>query len=157
MSEETFKGSIEAYTFPDEFNAADGTRELGSGIKVGQQARKAFGLAYRTLIGNDVKATDFGYKIHLVYGAKVSPSEREYESVNDDPGAVTLSWEFSTTPVALPDYKPVAHLIFDSTEMSASDLKKLEDMIYGNGTGSASPKLPLPSELATMFPKVPKV
>lgn len=153
MSEETFKGSIEAYTFPDEFNAADGTRELGSGITVGQQARKSFGLAYRTLVGNDVKANDFGYKIHLVYGAKVSPSEREYESVNDDPGAVKLSWEFSTTPVALPNYKPVAHLIFDSTKMDVADLKKLEDMIYGNGTEATEPKLPLPSELATMFPK----
>lgn len=153
MSEETFKGTIEAYTYPDEFNAADGTAELGAGITLGQQARKPFGLSYRTLIGNDVKANDFGYKIHLVYGAKVSPSEREFESVNDDPGAVTFSWEFSTTPVTLPSYKPVAHLVFDSTKMPAADLKKLEDMIYGNGDGAAKPKLPLPSELVTMFPK----
>lgn len=155
MSAETFKGTIEAYTYPDEFNSADGTKELGAGIIVGQQARKPFGLAYRTLVGNDVKANDFGYKIHLVYGAKVSPSEREYESVNDDPGAVTFSWEFSTTPVTLPNYKPVAHLIFDSTKMDVADLKKLEDMIYGNGTEATEPKLPLPSELVTMFPKAP--
>lgn len=151
MSEETFKATIEAYTYPDEFNAADGSVELEKGVYVGQQRRMPFGMSYRTRIGNDVQNNDYGYKLHLIYGAKASPSEREYETVNEDPSAVTFSWEISTTPIAVEGYRPVAHFVVDSTKADATALKTLEDMLYG--TEEVAAKLPTPAEFLELFPK----
>lgn len=149
LSTENFKGTIEAYTYPDEFGACDGSAELATGVAVGQQTRAPFGLAYRTLVGNDVKATDYGYKLHLVWGAKVSPSERAYETVNDTPAAITFSWAFTTTPVQVEGLKPTASMVIDSTTADPAKLKALEDMIYG--TESDPAKLPSPAEVKAMF------
>lgn len=154
FSQENFKGTITAYTYPDEFEDADGSKEIAVGVRAGQQRRRPFGLSYRTLIGNDVDETGHGYKLHLVYGAKVSPSERAYETVNDTPAAITFSWAFVTTPTVPTnfDMEPTAHVIIDSTKVDAAKLKALEDMLYGGGTGSADPKLPTLDEVIAMFP-----
>ena len=154
LSTENFKGKIEAYTYPDEFGVCDGSAELAKGVSVGQQTRAPFGMAYRTLIGNDVKAADFGYKLHLVWGAKASPAERAYETVNDKPAAITFSWAFTTTPVSTGDvsFKKTASMVIDSTTADPAKLKALEDMLYGTG-GSVSPKLPTPAEVTAMFAK----
>lgn len=149
MSAEDFGGTIEAYTSPDEFAACDGSAEVTPGVRIGQQKRKTFGLSYRTLIGNDVDGNDHGYKIHLVYGALASPTERSYQTVNDSPEAMTLSWEFSTTPVNVKGYKPTAHIEIDSTKVAAEKLTKLEEALYGSETGSA--KLLLPDEVVTLI------
>lgn len=149
MSAEDFGGTIEAYTSPDEFAACDGSAEVTPGVRIGQQKRKTFGLSYRTLIGNDVDGNDHGYKIHLVYGALASPSERSYQTVNDSPEAMTLSWEFSTTPVNVKGYKPTAHIEIDSTKVAAEKLTKLEEALYGSETGSA--KLLLPDEVVALI------
>lgn len=130
LSAEEFKGTIEAYTYPTEFEAADGSAAPEKGVSVGQQARKPFGFVYRTIVGNDVEANDHGYKLHVVYGAKVSPSERGYETVNDSPAAVTFSWAFTTTPVAVPGFKPSATLTFDSTVLESTVYDAIEAAIY---------------------------
>lgn len=149
-SAEDFGGTIEAYTYPDEFMACDGSAELAPGIVVGQQARKPFGLSYRTILGNDAEGNDHGYKLHLVYGADASPSERGYQTVNDSPDAITFSWEFSTTPVAVTGFKPCACLTIDSTKVDADKLAKLEDILYGTDGDESSAtvaRLPLPDEV----------
>lgn len=149
-SNEEFGFTIGAYTYPDEFAECDGSTKLGTGVTLGQQPRKAFGLSYRTIIGNDTKGSDYGYKLHLVYGVKASPSERSYASVNDSPEALELSWECTTTPVPVTGHKPSAHIEIDSTKIDADKLTKIEEMLYGKDgdTGTATePKLPLPDEI----------
>lgn len=148
-SNEEFGFTIGAYTYPDEFAECDGSAELAEGVNIGQQPRKAFGLSYRTIIGNDTKGSDYGYKLHLVYGAKSSPSERSYASVNDSPEALELSWECTTTPVAVTGHKPSAHIEIDSTKIDEGKLTKIEDILYGkDGSDSAAnARLPLPDEI----------
>lgn len=149
ISTEEFGASIEAYTYPDEFAECDGSKELAKGILVGQQARKTFGLCYRTKIGNDVDNEEHGYKLHIIYGALASPSEKAYSTINDSPEAITFSWEVSTTPVAVTGGKPTASLTIDSTKADSAKLTALEAILYGNETESA--RLPLPDEIATLF------
>lgn len=148
-SNEEFGFTIGAYTYPDEFAECDGSAELAKGVNIGQQPRKAFGLSYRTIIGNDTKGSDYGYKLHLVYGAKASPSERSYASVNDSPEALELSWECTTTPVAVTGHKPSAHIEIDSTKIDADKLTKIEDILYGKDGGepATEARLPLPDEI----------
>ena len=148
-SAENFKGTIEAYTYPDEFAVADGSAEIAKGVVIGQQTRRPFGLVYRTVKGNDVQENDYGYKIHIVYNAKVSPSSRDFETVNDTPGAITFSWAFTTTPVQVEGFKPSATFVVDSTAVEPTKLKALEDMLYG--TEEAEPKMPTPEELIAML------
>lgn len=149
MSNEEFGASIEAYTYPDEFAECDGSVELAPGVVIGQQKRKAFGLCYRTVMGNDVAGNDYGYKLHLVYNALAAPSEKAYSSINDSPEANTFSWELTTTPVAVTGHKPTACLIIDSTKVDADKLAALEDILYGSEDAEA--RLPLPDEIATLF------
>lgn len=149
MSAEEFGATIEAYTYPDEFEACDGSAEIAPGVKIGQQSRKMFGLSYRTLIGNDVDSNDHGYKIHLIYGAQASPSERAYATINDTPEAITFSWEVTTTPVEVEDFKPTATITIDSTTVDETSLKALEDILYGTETEEA--RLPLPDEVVTII------
>lgn len=150
ISLEELGGTIEAYTYPDEFSVCDGT-VVQDGVRVGQQGRKVFGLAYRTLIGNDVDGTDHGYKLHLLYGALAAPSEKAFGTVNDSPEAIAFSWDFTTTGVAVDGFKPVALLTIDSTDpaVDAGQLSDLEDIIWGSGGGDA--RLPLPEEVLTLF------
>ena len=151
ISAEEFGGTIEAFTYPDEFGVCDGTAAPSEGLVLGQQTRKRFGMSYRTKIGNDVDQMDHGYKIHLIYGALAAPSEKAYASINDSPEAITFSWEFSTIPVALTTgtYKPVASLTIDSTKVDPAKLALLEDELYGDATNPAN--LPLPDEIITML------
>lgn len=130
-SAEEFGATIEAYTYPDEFSVCDGSAELATGVIVGQQARKVFGLSYKTLVGNDVDGQDHGYKLHLIYGAMCSPSQKQYQTVNDSPSAITFSWEVKTTPVNVSGLKPTASLVIDSTKVDDTKLKKLEKILYG--------------------------
>ena len=152
-SVEEVGGTITAYTYPDEFAGADGYADLTSGVRVGQQTRKTFGLTWRTLVGNDTEGQDHGYIIHIVYGCVVSPSERAYNSVNDSPEAVELSWEFTTTPVSVTDMKPTSYVEIDSRTVSTEGMKAIEDKLYGTDAGSSgSPAataatLPLPDEI----------
>lgn len=149
-SAEDFGGTIEAYIYPDEFMACDGSAEIAKGVMIGQQARKPFGLCYRTIVGNDAQSNDYGYKLHLVYGADASPSERSYQTVNDSPDAITFSWEFSTTPVNVTGFKPCACLIVDSTKVDKEKLAQLEDILYGTDGDDDTAKtarLPLPDEV----------
>jgi hypothetical protein len=149
MSNEEFGGTIEAYMYPDEFMECDGSASLVAGVSIGQQPRKTFGLCYRTTLGNDVASNDYGYKLHLVYGALASPSEKAYATINDSPEAITFSWEFSTTPVNVTGHKPTASLTIDSTKVDAEKLAALEAILYG--TESAEARLPLPDEIATLM------
>jgi len=149
MSVEEFGASIEAYTYPDEFAACDGSAAIATGVYVGQQGHSMFGLSYKTTLGNDVDGSDYGYKLHLVYGAQAAPSEKGYQTVNDSPEAITFSWEITTTPVAVTGKKPSASLVIDSTKVSAVTLATLEDILYG--TAGADPRLPLPDEIAALF------
>lgn len=157
ISAEEFGATIEAYTYPDEFAACDGSAELTPGVSVGQQARKTFGLCYKTLLGNDVEGADYGYKLHLVYGALAAPSEKAYATVNDSPEAITLSWEVTTTPVSVAGLKPTACLTIDSTKVDAAKLAALEDILYGKNatTEPVAPatiaRLPLPDEVKTIM------
>lgn len=149
-STEEFGASIEAYTYPDEFEQCDGSAELGAGITIGQQPRKAFGLCYKTVKGNDVKNNDYGYKLHLIYGAKAKPSEKAYQTINDSPEAITFSWEVSTTPVEVTGFKPTASLTIDSTKVSKEILKSIEDKLYG--TETEEPTLLMPNEILALLP-----
>ena len=156
MSNEEFGFTIEAFTYPDEFELCDGTAAPVAGLTVAQQARRTFGLSYRSLIGNDVDAHDHGYKIHLIYGALASPSEKSRTTVNDTPEAMTFSWTATTTPVALPaelNLRPTAHIIADSTKMSSDNLAALEEILYGGESESAT--LPLPGDLIDLLGVTP--
>lgn len=158
MSNEEFGATVEAYTYPDEFAECDGSASLTEGVYIGQQARKTFGLCYRTTLGNDAKGNDYGYKLHIIYGAMASPSEKAYSTINDSPDAITFSWELSTTPVAVANFKPTASLTIDSTKVDAAKLTALEEILYGKDgtgedhtTGAVDPRLPLPDEIATLM------
>lgn len=155
-SAESFGGTIEAYTYPDEFAECDGSYSPVKGVSVGQQKRRPFGISYVTTIGNDTDGLDHGYKLHIVWNATASPSEKSYSTVNDSPEAITFSWEFDTTPTPLTTtdadgklLKPTAHLEIDSTKADATILKKLEDMLYG--TTDKEPTLPTPDEVIALF------
>ena len=149
---EDFGGSIEAYTYPDEWEACDGSATLATGAVVSQQTRKAFGLCYRTLIGSDVDGLEHGYKLHLVYGATASPSEKSRETVNDSPDASSMSWDFTTVPVNVTGHKPTSHVIVDSTKATPTGLAALEAALYGTDEGQGSDaRLPLPDEVATLL------
>lgn len=149
MSVEEFGGTIEAYTYPKEFEECDGSAELTTGVSIGQQPRKAFGFSYVTTIGNDVDSNKHGYKLHLVYGALASPSEKAYSTINDSPEAITFSWEFTTTPVAVAGFEPTACITIDSTKVEAQKLTALEKKLYGDT--EIEPTLPLPNEVATIM------
>ena len=151
ISAEEFGATIEAFTYPKEFEQCDGTASLAPGITIGQQARKTFGFSYRTKVGNDVEGQDAGYKLHLVYGALAAPSERAFSSINDSPEAITFSWEITTTAVAVEGHKPTAILTIDSTLVDEADLTALEDLLYGPVTGTGTPKLPLPAEVMAII------
>ena len=151
MSNEEFGATIEAYTYPDEFAECDGSAAIAAGVYIGQQKRKAFGLCYRTVFGNDVDGNDHGYKLHLIYGAIAAPSEKAYATINDSPEAITFSWEVTTTPVAVEGFKPTASVTIDSTKVDATKLKSLEDILYGSD--SEEPRLPLPDEIVTLIGK----
>lgn len=150
-STEDFNGSIEAYTYPESFEECQGVEELGtnSGAFVTGQTRKAFGFCYRTLIGNDTESTDHGYKIHLVYNALVTPTEKSNDTIGEDPEAVAMSWDFETTPIPVTDKKPTAHLIIDSTKVDAADLTALEEALYG--TAGTDAYLPTPDEVLSII------
>ena len=149
ISAEEFGASIEAYTYPDEFAQCDGSAAIADGVYIGQQARKTFGLSYRTTLGNDLESNDYGYKLHLVYGALAAPSEKAYASINDSPEAITFSWEVTTTPVNVTGYKPTACVTIDSTKVDAEKLAALEAILYGSESEEA--RLPLPDEVAQIM------
>lgn len=149
MSAEEFAATIEAYTYPDEFAACDGSAEIATGVMIGQQSRKTFGLAYRTVIGNDVQGNDLGYKIHLIYGCLAAPSEKGYQTINDSPEAITFSWEVSTTPVEVPGFKPTSTIIIDSTKVEKEKLAQLEAKLFGGEAEEAS--LPTPAEIVALI------
>lgn len=149
MSVEEFTATIEAYTYPDEFEKCDGSAEIAPGVNIGQQDRSVFGFSYRTMLGNDLEGTDHGYKIHLVYGALASPSEKGYETINDTPDAITFSWEVTTTPVAIAGFKPSASLTIDTTRVDASKIEAIEAILYGSETDS--PRLPMPDEILSII------
>lgn len=154
-SAEEFEASIEAYTYPDEFAILDGSVEIATGVMIGQQNRKSFGLCYRTVIGNDIEGNDHGFKLHLIYGAQVSPSEKSYETINDSPSAITFSWEMKTTPVNVTGYKPTACLTIDSTKADETKLGNLLQILYGTpasgGESAVAARLPLPDEVKTIL------
>ena len=151
-SNEEFGATIEAYTYPDEFAICDGSAELGTGVKIGQQPRKPFCLVYKTLVGNDTEGTDHGYKLHIVYNCKAAPSEKAYATVNDSPEAITFSWEITTTPEKVTGHKPTAHIEIDSTKFTAENKAKLteiENALYG--TDDTEPKILMPDEIAAIL------
>lgn len=152
ISAEEFGATIEAYTYPEEFEACNGNKELvdASGVYVGQQSRSVFGFCYRTMIGNDTDGQDHGYKLHLVYGCQVSPSEKAYQTINDSPEALTFSWELSTTPVNVTGKKPTALLVIDSTKIDSTKLTKIEAKLYGDATSTGA-VLPTPDEIAEIL------
>lgn len=152
MSREEFEGSIEAYTYPDEFMACDGSAspEDANGIVIGQQDRKTFAFCYQTKVGNDLNP-EAGYKIHIIYGALASPSERSYETVNDSPEAMTFSWDITTTPVAVTGFKPTAHVELDSTKIDKTKLEKIEAKLYGTDEPSGEPTLLMPDDIIKML------
>ena len=152
MSAENFKATIEAYTYPVEFEECDGSASIANGVVIGQQSRKPFGLCYRTAIGNDTDGNEHGYKLHIVYGCQASPSEKQYSTINDSPEAITFSWEVNTTPVNVTGKKPTATLIIDSTKADKSKLTALEAILYGSE--QTEPRLPLPDEIATLMTTV---
>lgn len=151
-SAENFGATIEAYSSPDEFDQCDGMATPATGVTIRQQTRKPFGLAYRTLVGNDTQSNDHGYQIHLIYNATAAPSEKAYQTVNESPEAITLSWELSTTPIAIadhPELKPTAHITIDSTKVDDTKLKAFLAIIYGSDAANA--RLPLPKEVISHF------
>ena len=144
-SAEEFGATIEAYTYPDEFAECDGSAELADGVFIGQQNRKSFGMVYKTTLGNDVRQNEYGYKLHIIYGALAKPSERSYATINDSPEAITFSWELSTTPVAVAGHKPTASMVIDSTKANPEKLAALEAILFGGDSTEA--RLPLPEEI----------
>ena len=156
LSTEEFGATIEAYTYPDEFAECDGSKSIATGVYIGQQARKTFGMCYKTTLGNDTEGNDHGYKLHIIYGALAAPSEKAYETINDSPEAITFSWEISTTPVNVKGSKPTATIVIDSTKANPEKLAALEVILFGadapNGEGTGTdPRLPLPDEIATLM------
>ena len=149
ISAEEFGATVEAYTYPQEFEACDGSAEIQPGVCIGQQDRKKFGMSYRTVFGNNEKGNSYGYKLHLIYGATAAPSEKAYNTINDSPEAITFSWELSTTPVSVDNMKPTASVTIDSTKVNQEKLKILEGILYGSE--SSNPRLPLPDEIAEIF------
>lgn len=149
ISKEDFGATVEAYTYPDEWEICDGSASPSAGVTLGQQARRAFGLCYRTKIGNDVANDDYGYKIHLIYNCKASPSERSYQTINDSPEAITFSWEITTTPVNVTGYKPCSNITIDSTKVDSAKLESFLDIIYG--TENTEPTLPDPDDVIAHF------
>lgn len=152
-SAEQLGGTLQAYMYPDEFEQCDGSAEVAPGVTIGQQNRKTFGLCYRTTLGNDTEGNDYGYKLHLLYGCKASPSEKQYQTINDSPEAISFSWTITTTPVNVTGYKPTSILTVKSTDFKTTEekarLKALEDVLYG--TANSDPRLPLPDEVITMM------
>lgn len=152
-SAEDLGATLTAYTYPDEFGQSDGSAQVVAGMTIGQQSRKSFGLSYQTMVGNDIDGNDHGYKIHLLYGATASPSERAYSTVNDSPEAIEFSWELTTTPVAVTDYKPTSLVTIDSTQFTSDEAKArlaaLEEVLYGSE--DEDPRLPLPDEVKTIL------
>lgn len=157
VSAEDFGATIEAFTYPDEWAECDGSAVLTPGVSIGQQTRKTFGLCYRTVLGNDTDGQDHGYKLHLVYNALAKPSEKNYQTVNDSPEAISFSWEITTTPVAITDHKPAACITIDSTKVDATKLAALETLLYGKdpttpeSNDGVDPKLPLPAEVIALL------
>lgn len=151
ISAEEFGATIEAYTYPEEFAQCDGSAELAVGVMIGQQSRKAFGLSYKTTLGNDIDGNDFGYKLHIIYGAMAAPSEKGYATINDSPEAITFSWEVTTTPVSVADFKPTASITIDSTKADKTKLVALEAILYGGAEPESVARLPLPDEIATLM------
>ena len=149
FSAEEFAATVEAYTYPDEFAECDGSAELAQGVFVGQQPRKAFGLAYKTVVGNDIKANKYGYKLHIIYGGMAAPSEKAYSTINDSPEAITFSWEVSTTPVSVAGMEPTSYIEIDSTKADAAKLAALEAILFGGDDTEA--RLPLPDEIAQLM------
>ena len=147
--EEEFEATIEAYTYPAEFEACDGSAALAEGVSIGQQARKRFAFCYRTALGNDAKGQNFGYKIHIIYGCTAKPSEKAYSTINDSPEAVTFSWDVTTVPVPVNGMKPTASVVIDSTRVEAGKLKSLEDKLYGTDTLEST--LVLPNEIKELL------
>lgn len=151
VSAEEFGGTIEAYTYPDEFAQCNGEASLSAGVSIGQQSRKTFGLCYRTVLGNDTDSNEYGYKLHLVYGCLASPSEKSYSTVSDSPDAITMSWEFSTTPVAVAGFKPTSIITIDSTKVGDGVMTALENVLYGGDNAPhEKARLPLPDEVKTI-------
>lgn len=156
-SAEEFGATIEAYTYPEEFAKCDGSAELAKGVMIGQQTRTAFGMCYRTVVGNDTDGEAHGYKLHIIYGAMASPSEKAYATINDSPEAITFSWEVTTTPVNVANAKPTASIVIDSTKADTTKLQALEEILYGKDgtgdqqTGAVDPRLPLPDEIKTLM------
>jgi len=155
ISAEEFGATIEAFTYPEEFSQCDGTALPEPGVALGQQSRKQFGLSYRTQLGNDLAGSDYGYKLHLIYGATAAPSEKAYATINDSPEAIAFSWEVTTTPVGVPGFKPTAQLVIDSTKVLPADLLELEEILYGPAVGTVQPKLPLPADVIAIFAPAP--
>lgn len=149
ISAEEFGATVEAYTYPDEFAQCNGEASLVDGVTIGQQPRKTFGMAYRTVVGNDIENESYGYKLHLIYGAVASPSEKAYATINDSPEAITFSWELKTTPVVVEGFKPTASLTIDSTKANPTKLAALEAILFGSEEAEA--RLPLPNEIATLM------
>ena len=148
-STEEFGATIEAYTYPEEFEQCDGSAQLGTGVTIGQQQRKSFGLVYKTVIGNDIQGQELGYKIHIIYGAKAAPSEKAFATINDSPEAITFSWELSTVPVPVEGHRPTSTVVIDSTKVNAEKLATLEGKLFG--TESEESTLPLPDEIAAIL------
>jgi hypothetical protein len=149
ISAEEFGATIEAFTYPEEFGQCDGTALPAPGVAVGQQGRKTFGLSYRTRVGNDVDGTDYGYKLHLIYGCQAAPSEKAYATINDSPEAISFSWDVTTSPVPVTDYKPTSLIVVDSTVVDPTDLASLEALLYGAGIVEAA--LPTPDAVIALF------
>ena len=145
LSAETFKATIEAYMYPDEFGECDGSVSITPGVKIGQQKRKKFGFCYKTILGNDTEGNDLGCKYHLIYGCLAAPSERSYATVNDNPDVMTFSWAVSTTPVKVPGFKPTSCATIESSKLTSEQITKLENYLYG--TDNTDPKLPLPDQI----------
>ena len=148
-SAEQFGATIEAYTYPEEFEQCDGSAQIAAGVTIGQQARRAFGLCYRTAIGNDIQGQEFSYKLHLLYGCTVAPSEKSYSTINDNPEAITFSWELSTVPVPVDGFKPTASLVIDASKVDEGKMQLLEDALFGNESNEA--KLLTPNEIMELL------
>ena len=148
-SAEEFGATVEAYTYPEEFEQCDGSAAIAEGVTIGQQARRAFGLCYRTSVGNDIQGQNFSYKLHLIYGCTVAPSEKSYSTINDNPEAITFSWELSTVPVPVDGFSPTASLVIDASKVDEEKMQLLEDALFGDETNEA--KLLLPNEIMALL------